>query len=285
MAARALHYVFKIGDRKKTYDFYTQVLMMKVLRHEEFDKGCAATCNGPYDGSWSKTMIGYGAEDDNFVIELTYNYPISHYKLGNDFRAIVIEYDKLYEKILAGDHRKTGCGRLAVTDPDGHVFKIGKSCSTPTIERVQVNVSDLTASRNYWSGLLDMKIIEEKENRVVMQFAVNQCKWEIVESKESMDRGTAFGRIAFAYPDDQLKQLQDKMKSEGKKILNELVTLETPGKADVKVVILADPDEHEICFVGEKGFRDLSKVDEKADTTIKEAMEKDDSHNWYDKTS
>ena len=39
----------------------------------------------PYNGLWSKTMIGYGSEDDNFVIELTYNYEIGSYRSGNDF--------------------------------------------------------------------------------------------------------------------------------------------------------------------------------------------------------
>ncbi len=40
----------------------------------------------PYDGKWSKTMVGYGAEDNHFVMELTYNYGIKSYKKGNDFR-------------------------------------------------------------------------------------------------------------------------------------------------------------------------------------------------------
>lgn len=39
----------------------------------------------PYDNKWSKTMIGYGPEDDYFVLELTYNYGVSEYKRGNDF--------------------------------------------------------------------------------------------------------------------------------------------------------------------------------------------------------
>jgi len=40
----------------------------------------------PYDGKWSKSMVGYGPEDDHFVIELTYNYGIGSYQLGNDFK-------------------------------------------------------------------------------------------------------------------------------------------------------------------------------------------------------
>lgn len=45
---RALHYVFKIADRKETVYFYRKILGMKILRHEEFSEGCEATCNG-YD--------------------------------------------------------------------------------------------------------------------------------------------------------------------------------------------------------------------------------------------
>ena len=34
-------------------------------------------------------MVGYGPEDSHFVVELTYNYNISSYKLGNDFQVNV----------------------------------------------------------------------------------------------------------------------------------------------------------------------------------------------------
>ena len=30
-------------------------------------------------------MVGYGPEDNHFVVELTYNYGLGSYKLGNDF--------------------------------------------------------------------------------------------------------------------------------------------------------------------------------------------------------
>ena len=42
-------------------------------------------CDSPYDGKWSKSMVGYGDEDSHFVVELTYNYGIGSYKLGNNF--------------------------------------------------------------------------------------------------------------------------------------------------------------------------------------------------------
>lgn len=42
-----------------------------------------------YDGKWSKIMVGFGLEDDYFVVELTYNYGIKIYQLGNDFQVII----------------------------------------------------------------------------------------------------------------------------------------------------------------------------------------------------
>ncbi len=37
-------------------------------------------------------MVGYGPEDNHFVVELTYNYGVGSYKLGNDFRASMKDY-------------------------------------------------------------------------------------------------------------------------------------------------------------------------------------------------
>jgi catechol 2,3-dioxygenase-like lactoylglutathione lyase family enzyme len=74
----------KVLNLKKTLNFYENVLGMKILRHEEFDDPCEATCNGPYGNKWSKTMIGYGPEKENFALELVYNYGVKKYKFGND---------------------------------------------------------------------------------------------------------------------------------------------------------------------------------------------------------
>lgn len=59
---RALHYVLKVADRTATVHFLHDALGMRALRHEEFETGCKAACNGPFDGRWSKTMMGYASE-------------------------------------------------------------------------------------------------------------------------------------------------------------------------------------------------------------------------------
>ncbi len=103
--------------------FLKETLGMTVLRHEEFDSGCKATCNGPYQNKWSKTMIGYGPEDSNFVLEITYNYPIDKYKLGNDILGLSIGGPKgMMESILAkGNWQKdTKTGKMFADSPAGY---------------------------------------------------------------------------------------------------------------------------------------------------------------------
>lgn len=58
---------------------------------------------------------------------------------------------------------------------------------------------------------------------------------------EKIDHKTGYGRIAFSVPTAQLPGIQTIIKKNKKKVLTDLVTLDTPGKASVTVIILADP--------------------------------------------
>lgn len=58
-------------------------------------------------------------------------------------------------------------------------------------------------------------------------------------------------------------------------VLTPLITLDTPGKATVRVIILADPDGHEICFVEEEGFGKLSAFEEQGDADLDKYIKKD----------
>nr|CAI5841450.1 unnamed protein product [Callosobruchus analis] len=122
LTGRALHYVFKIPDRKETMRFYRNVLGMSVQRHEEFAEGCEATCNGPYKGRWSKTMVGYGPEDKHFVIELTYNYGIHSYEKGNDFISITVKSKQALERAQKEDWPILPDNKLEA--PGGYIFQI-----------------------------------------------------------------------------------------------------------------------------------------------------------------
>ncbi|XP_005110015.1 glyoxalase domain-containing protein 4 [Aplysia californica] len=282
---RALHFVFKVGNRTETAKFYRDVLGMKFLRHEEFEEGCKASCNGPYDGKWSKSMVGYGPEDSHFVVELTYNYGIGNYKLGTDFMGITVQSPNILERAQKAGYSVTEeRGLKAVRSPDGYVFRVLEEPSVgDPVKKVTLASSDLKKSVDFWSRLAGMKIYEQQEKSALLGYDDNQCKLELVDIGGPVDHATAFGRIAFACPGAELPSLEEQMKAENQTILTPLVSLDTPGKATVQVVIVGDPDGHEICYVGDEGFRDLSQVDPKADSLLDEAISKDKSEEWFAK--
>lgn len=283
---RALHWVFKVGNRKETIKFYKDILGMKILRHEEFEKGCEAMCNGPYDGKWSKTMVGYGPENNHFVVELTYNYNISSYKLGNDFQGITIQSGEALARAKeAGCQIKDEDGKMAVRDPGGYKFFLVDSPQPKErdpVVGVSMGVSQLPASLHYWTMLLGMQKLEESDDSATLSYGDNQAKLTL-KTVGSVDHAKAYGRIAFSITADELAPLEKVMKEAKTKILTPLVSLDTPGKATVQVVILADPDDHEICFVGDEAFRELSQVDPKANDLLEAAIEADKSDAWFEK--
>ncbi|XP_066492036.1 glyoxalase domain-containing protein 4 [Tiliqua scincoides] len=286
-ARRALHFVFKVGDRTQTSRFYRELLGMRVLRHEEFEEGCKATCNGPYDGKWSKTMVGYGPEDDHFVAELTYNYGVGNYRLGNDFLGMTVVSSQAVNnaKKMEWPLKEVSSGVYQAEAPGGYKFCLEdrESPKRDPVLKVTLAVSSLQRSVDFWSKLLGMKVYDEDKKKVLLGYADNQCKLELQDIGQAVDHGTAFGRIAFSCPKEELPDIEALMKKENQKILTPLVSLDTPGKATVQVVILADPDGHEICFVGDEAFRELSKVDPNGGKLLDEAIAADKSDEWFAK--
>jgi len=276
---RVLHWVYKIGDLKKSLDFYSQVFGIRVLRHEEFATGCEATCNGPYEGSWSKTMVGYGPEKDHFALELTHNYGIHSYEKGNDLRFIAIKTETSNEPFwpfraevykrrainLGYNVEETKEGTFII-GPDQQQYKLVNATQRDPFVFVSINVSDLERSKDYWMNVLGMREYKNiagasPGKSIMLGFADDCCKLELVETpnKESINHKQAFGRIAFATRNGPQQYYEAACKTNDR-VINTPITLTTPGKADVQVTILADRDSYEICFVEEVGFDDLCKL-------------------------
>ncbi|MCP5231122.1 MAG: lactoylglutathione lyase [Zoogloeaceae bacterium] len=125
---RMLHTMIRSGDLQRSIDFYTNVLGMTLLRQKDYPKG-----------EFTNAFVGYGSEADHTVIELTYNWGVDKYELGNGFGHLAIEVDDVYK--ACDDIRARG-GRIVrdagpmnagttiiafVEDPDGYQIElIGK---------------------------------------------------------------------------------------------------------------------------------------------------------------
>ena len=122
---RLLHTMVRVGDLDRSIAFYTDVLGMKLLRRQDYP-----------EGKFTLAFVGYGDEASNSVIELTYNWGVAEYELGNGFGHIALEVDDVYR---AADEIKQRGGTILreagpmnagttiiafVADPDGYPIEL-----------------------------------------------------------------------------------------------------------------------------------------------------------------
>ena len=122
---RILHTMLRVGDLQRSIDFYTAVLGMKLLRTSD---------NPEYE--YTLAFVGYGANPDHAELELTYNYGVHSYDMGNAYGHLAISADDIYQACSAVKANggnvtrepgpvKGGNTVIAfVTDPDGYKIEL-----------------------------------------------------------------------------------------------------------------------------------------------------------------
>ncbi len=122
---RLLHTMLRVGNLDKSLGFYTRILGMSLLRKNDYP-----------EGKFTLAFVGYGAESEQAVIELTYNWGVDNYDLGNAYGHIALEVEDAYaacDKIRAAGGKvvreagpmKHGSTVIAfVEDPDGYKIEL-----------------------------------------------------------------------------------------------------------------------------------------------------------------
>ncbi|WP_337841013.1 lactoylglutathione lyase [Rheinheimera sp.] len=82
---RMLHTMLRVGNLQRSIEFYTEVLGMKLLRTSE---------NTEY--KYTLAFVGFQPESEGAVLELTYNWGVESYDLGNAYGHIALEVDDIY---------------------------------------------------------------------------------------------------------------------------------------------------------------------------------------------
>ena len=120
-----LHTMLRVGNLEESLKFYTEVLGMKLLRQKDYP-----------DGKFTLAFVGYGDESDRTVLELTYNWGVEKYNLGDAYGHIAIGVDDIYgtcNEIKARGGKvsrepgpmKHGSTVIAfVEDPDGYKVEL-----------------------------------------------------------------------------------------------------------------------------------------------------------------
>ena len=122
---RMLHTMLRVGNMERSVKFYTELMGMTLLR----------TTDRP-EQKYSLAFVGYGEESDAALIELTYNYGVDKYDLGNAFGHLAIEVPDAYKACATVKEKggvvsreagpvKGGSTVIAfVQDPDGYKIEL-----------------------------------------------------------------------------------------------------------------------------------------------------------------
>jgi lactoylglutathione lyase len=122
---RLLHTMLRVKSLEESIAFYTNILGMTLLRKDEYE-----------EGRFTLAFVGFQNESDGPVIELTYNWDVEEYELGNAFGHIAVEVDDVYiacdvirEKggdIVrdAGPMKGSSSILAFVKDPDGYMIEL-----------------------------------------------------------------------------------------------------------------------------------------------------------------
>ena len=126
MDFKYLHTMMRVYDLDKSIDFYTKYLNMKVLRKSDYP-----------GGKFTLAFLGYGSEDSNTVLELTYNWDQEKpYNIGDAWGHIALGVKGIYslceklEKDGVNVVRKPGPMKHGTTviafikDPDGYSIEL-----------------------------------------------------------------------------------------------------------------------------------------------------------------
>ncbi|MGB0747771.1 MAG: lactoylglutathione lyase [Magnetospiraceae bacterium] len=123
---RFLHTMLRVRDLDKSLDFYTRLLGMSLLRRKDHP-----------GGRFTLAFIGYGAESDHTVLELTHNWDQeTPYEIGSGYGHIALGVPDIYaacDQLAAEGVRiprppgpmKHGTSVIAfIEDPDGYKVEL-----------------------------------------------------------------------------------------------------------------------------------------------------------------
>lgn len=122
---RLLHTMLRVGNMERSIEFYTELLGMQLLRKKDFP-----------GGKFTLAFLGYGSEAEHTVLELTHNWDIDSYQMGDAYGHIAIGVEDVYKacelirakggKVVreAGPMLHGSTVLAFVEDPDGYKIEL-----------------------------------------------------------------------------------------------------------------------------------------------------------------
>lgn len=259
---RMLHVVYRVGNLEKTIKFYTEVLGMKLLRQRDIP-----------EEKYTNAFLGYGPEETNFVVELTYNYGKDSYDIGTGFGHFGIAVEDVAKTV---DLCRSKGGKVArepgpvkggstviafIEDPDGYKFELLQRPSTPEpFAQVCLRVGDLERSIAFYEKAFGLNVMSKKDvpqykyTIAKLGYGSDEQKTTVLEltynyGVTEYTKGTGYAQIALGT--DDVYKTAEAVRAFGGKVVREPGPL--PG-INTKITSVLDPDGWKSVFVDNVDF-------------------------------
>ncbi|CAM9638948.1 unnamed protein product [Sphacelaria rigidula] len=187
------------------------------------------------DDKYSNAFLGYGTESrgQHFSIELTYNYGVESYNIGDGFKGMglrlpdlagVVEKAKAEGgeiKIILGPSiipdepvgKETVENMAVIKDPNGYTFEVTEDANRrDPVSKVSLLVLDMEKTIDFYQDALGMTLLRR---RSLLPRRTAQATWmgyateddsTVVElyyeyARENIAKGDGYGQIAISTPD------------------------------------------------------------------------------------
>nr|AHF18211.1 glyoxylase 1 [Saccharum hybrid cultivar] len=262
---RMLHAVYRVGDLDRTIKYYTECFGMKLLRKRDVP-----------EEKYTNAFLGFGPEDTNFAVELTYNYGVDKYDIGTGFGHFAIANEDVYK--LAENIKSKG-GKITrepgpvkggstviafAQDPDGYMFELIQRAETPEpLCQVMLRVGDLERSIKFYEKALGLKLLRKKDvpdykYTIAMLGYADEDKTTVLEltynyGVTEYSKGNAYAQVAIGTNDvyKSAEAVEQATKELGGKILRQPGPL--PG-INTKIASFVDPDGWKVVLVDNTDF-------------------------------
>jgi catechol 2,3-dioxygenase-like lactoylglutathione lyase family enzyme len=267
---------------------------MRVLRHQErVEEG--------EGGAGSKTMMGYGPEDSNFVLEVLYT-PGEH---ANDK---TVEWFQIRSRVVYGSivdgnlGEPTDLREMRCTSPgNGNAFTffiVGEDpdLSVGPLETICLSVTNIERSLEFYTELLGLLEVGRGDDSVTLSCGFESAFLIRLHLKTSRtakgqrdDLEKCKNHLAFAFTSEEMSEIQTRLTAlkinftEATDLfVNEVKTTLKGGlHTGLRAIQMEDPDRTKILLITDQPYRELSHIDDAAPQLVEKEIAKACHEDWF----
>ena len=269
---------------------------MHILRHEERLGGGSVG---------STTMMGYGPEDSNFVLQVVYTLENNTSVDATD----ALQWFQIRSRVVYASLVESNAGEsvdvreiMIVSPGNGYTFYVvgeDPDLNVGPLEMVCLNVTDIEKSLKFYTEVLGLLEVDKGDDYMTLSCGyLNTFSLRLQKSNShttpshTINHKSSRYNIALSLSNEEMSDMQTRIaaakisftEARDSLFVNDIQTMgqkSTTPAGLLHAIEIEDPDRIRIVMVTDEPFRKLSQVDEAAPQRLEKEMAKAWHKEWF----